>query len=71
MVLFSSDFKYKVDRGSIFYLKLCTDNNILFILQVKMADKGAALNRARKKSKIKDANTMKLELLISIPKIEK
>ena len=51
MVLFSPDFK--VDKGSVFYLKSCTGNNMLFILPVKMADKGAPLNLARKKNKRK------------------
>ena len=32
MVLFSPDFKYKVDKGSVFYLKSCTGSNILVTL---------------------------------------
>ena len=66
MMLFSPDFKHKIDRagGSVFYVKSCTSRNIhCSFLQVKMADKGAALNLARKNKQEKNANTMKLDLL--------
>ena len=53
MVLFSPDFKYKADRGSVFLLKVMHYSKKVFILQVKMADKGAALNLARKKKQEK------------------
>ena len=46
--------------------------NILFILQVKMADKGAALNFARKKKQEKNgnANEARVANLAKIRKIE-
>ena len=47
MVLFSPDFKYKADRGSVFYLSHALQQYTVHFAS-EMADKGAALNLARK-----------------------